>query len=424
MSAACERPGELCLLELLPSDFQQRAWYDSSVPGRDGDGAMIYLDNNATTFLIPAVRDRIGSLIAARLGNPSSPHRLGHEARALLEKARDHVAAALGTRSECLLFVASGSEANAMAVAAAQTCGDDRDEIIVSTVEHSSVAANAALLGRRGYVVREVPVAGSGRIDLDQLATMVTARTALVSVQSANNETGVVQPVEEVAEITHRVGALYHCDAAQALGKIPIVVDGRHAPDLLSVTAHKINGPTGCGALYARHPSLLQPLVGGGDQEQGLRGGTENLLGAVGFGAAAAERMRDMTAVTALLTTCRDSFERTILAAEPQVTGNGDRRHRVGNTSNLRFPDIDGTMLIAALDDRDLYCSQGSACTTARPTPSHVLTAMGFSEADAYASLRFSFGVLNTQEEAERAALCVVDTYRDLLDRLRRIGAA
>ena len=217
-----------------------------------------------------------------------------------------------------------------MAVAAAQTCGDDRDEIIVSAVEHSSVGANAALLGRRGYVVREVPVAGSGRIDLDQLASMVTAHTALVSVQSVNNETGVVQPVAEVAEITHRVGALYHCDAAQALGKIPILVDGRHAPDLLSVTAHKINGPTGCGALYARDPSLLQPLVGGGDQEQGLRGGTENLLGAVGFGVAAAERMRDMPAATASLTTCRDTFERTILAAEPQVTVNGDRRHRVG----------------------------------------------------------------------------------------------
>ena len=384
---------------------------------------MIYLDNNATTFLIPAVRDRIRSLIAAPLGNPSSPHRLGSEARALIEKARDQVAAALGARSECVLFVASGSEANAMAVAAAQTCGE-RDEIIVSAVEHSSVAANAGLLGRRGYVVREAPVEASGRIDLDRLAAMVSERTALVSVQSVNNETGVVQVVEEVAEICHRAGALYHCDAAQALGKIPIAVDARQAPELLSVTAHKINGPTGCGALYARDPSLLQPLVGGGDQEQGLRGGTENLIGAVGFGAAAAERMRDLTAVTDLLTACRDTFEQAVLAAEPQVTVNGDLRHRVGNTSNLRFPDIDGTMLIAALDDRDLYCSQSSACTTARPTPSHVLTAMGLSEAEAYASLRFSFGVLNTVEEAERAAQCVIDAYRDLLDRLHRIGAA
>ena len=384
---------------------------------------MIYLDNNATTFLIPAVRDRIRSLIAAPLGNPSSPHRLGSEARALIEKARDQVAAALGARSECVLFVASGSEANAMAVAAAQTRGD-RDEIIVSAVEHSSVAANAALLGRRGYAVREAPVEASGRIDLDRLSAMVNDRTALVSVQSVNNETGVVQPVEEVAEISHRAGALYHSDAAQALGKIPITVDGRHAPDLLSVTAHKINGPTGCGALYARDPSLLQPLVGGGDQEQGLRGGTENLIGAVGFGAAAAERLRDMIAVTDLLTTCRDTFEQAVLAAEPEVTVNGDRRYRVGNTSNLRFPDIDGIMLIAALDDRDLYCSQSSACTTARPTPSHVLTAMGLSEAEAYASLRFSFGMLNTVEEAERAAQWVIDAYRDLLDRLHRIGAA
>ena len=385
---------------------------------------MIYLDNNATTFLIPSVRTRIESLLAAPIGNPSSPHRLGHEARAILERARDQVAAALGVLSDCLLFVASGSEANATAMAAAQNRGDDRDEIIISTVEHSSVAANAALLGRHGYVVREIPVAASGRVDLTRLAAMVTGRTALVSVQSVNNETGVVQPVDEVAEISHGVGALYHCDAAQALGKIPIAVDGRHGPDLLSVTAHKINGPTGCGALYARDPPLLQPLVGGGDQEQGLRGGTENLLGAVGFGAAAAERMRDMTAVTVLLTSCRDTFEQSVLEAEPSVTVNGDPSYRVANTCNLRFPDIDGTMLIAALDDRDLYCSQGSACTTARPTPSHVLTAMGLSETDAYASLRFSFGVLNTQEEAKRAAQCVVHTYRELLHRLRRIGAA
>ena len=384
---------------------------------------MIYLDNNATTFLTPAVRDRIRSLIAAPLGNPSSPHCLGGEARALIEKARDQVAAALGARSDCVLFVGSGSEANAMAVAAAQTHGD-RDEIIVSAVEHSSVPANAALLGRRGFVVREAPVEASGRIDLDQLSAMVSERTALVSVQSVNNETGVIQPIEDVGVICHRAGALYHCDAAQALGKIPIAVDGRHAPDLLSVTAHKINGPTGCGALYARDPSLLQPLVGGGDQEQGLRGGTENLIGAVGFGAAATERMQDMIAVNDLLTTCRDTFEQAVLDAEPQVAVNGDRRHRVANTSNLRFPDIDGTMLIAALDDRDLYCSQSSACTTARPTPSHVLTAMGLSETEAYASLRFSFGVLNTVEEAKRAAQCVIDAYRDLLERLHRIGAA
>ena len=385
---------------------------------------MIYLDNNATTFLTPTVRDRIVSLIAAQHGNPSSPHRIGGEARALIEKARDQVAAALGARSECVLFVGSGSEANATAIAAAQTLGGDRGEIIVSAVEHSSVAANAALLCGRGFTVREVPVEASGRIDLDRLAAMVSERTALVSVQSVNNETGVVQPVEEVAAISHRAGAMYHCDAAQALGKILIAVDGRHSPDLMSVTAHKINGPTGCGALYARDPSLLQPLVGGGDQEQGLRGGTENLIGTVGFGAAAAERMRNLTAVIDLLTTCRDTFEHAVMAAEPEVAVNGDRRHRVGNTANLRFPDIDGTMLIAALDDRDLYCSQSSACTTARPTPSHVLTAMGLSETEAYASLRFSFGVLNTVEEAERAARCVIDAYRDLLDRLHRIGAA
>ena len=385
---------------------------------------MIYLDNNATTFLIPAVRARIEELMAAPIGNPSSPYRLGAEARSALEQARDRVAEALGTRADCILFVASGSEANAMALAVAQSCEQERDEILVSAVEHSSVTANATLLGRRGYTVRYVPVDGLGRIDLDQLSELLSDRTAIVSIQWVNNETGVTQPVEEIAGLSHSAGALYHCDAAQAFGKIPIDLNGHGGADLMTVTAHKINGPTGIGALYARDPALLQPLVGGGDQEQGLRGGTENLLGAVGFGAAAEERMRTFTSATALIEVCRDSFEQAVLAAEPRLVVNGDRARRVGNTSNLQFPGIDGTMLVAALDEQEIYCSQSSACTTARPTPSHVLTAMGLTESEAYASLRFSFGVLNTEQEAQRAAEQVVESYRDLIERLHRFGVA
>ena len=385
---------------------------------------MIYLDNNATTFLIPAVRARIEELMAAPIGNPSSPYRLGAEARAALEQARDRVADALGTRADGILFVASGSEANAMALAVAQSCEQRRDEILVSAVEHSSVTANATLLSQRGYTVRYVPVDGLGRIDLDQLAELLSDRTAIVSIQWVNNETGVAQPVQEIAGLSHDAGALYHCDAAQAFGKIPIDLNGHGGADLMTVTAHKINGPAGIGALYARDPALLQPLVGGGDQEQGLRGGTENLIGAVGFGAAAEERMRTFASATALIEACRDTFEQAVLAAEPRLLVNGDRAHRVGNTSNLQFPGIDGTMLVAALDAQEIYCSQSSACTTARPTPSHVLTAMGLTESEAYASLRFSFGVLNTEEEAHRAAEQVVERYRDLIERLHRLGVA
>ncbi len=385
---------------------------------------MIYLDNNATTFLIPSVRERIEELIAGPIGNPSSPYRLGAEARHALEQARDRVADALGTRADCILFAASGSEANAMALATAQSCEQQRDEILVSEVEHSSATANATLLGARGYKVRYVSVDRNGRIDVGQLADMLGERTAVVSVQWVNNETGVTQPVEDIAALCRDAGALYHCDAAQALGKIPIDVDGQVGVDLMTVTAHKINGPTGVGALYARDPALLHPLVAGGDQEQGLRGGTENLIGAVGFGAAAAERVRTFTSATARIEACRDTFEQTVLAAEPRLLVNGDLAHRVGNTSNLQFPGIDGAMLVAALDDQEIYCSQSSACTTARPTPSHVLTAMGLTESEAYASLRFSFGVLNTVEEAQRAAEQVVASYRDLIERLHRLGVA
>ena len=385
---------------------------------------MIYLDNNATTFLLPVVRARIEELIAAPLGNPSSPYGLGAEARALLEEARDQVAAAIGARSDCILFVASGSEANAMALATAHTREQQRDEILVSAVEHSSVTANAALLDQRGYTVRYVPVDACGLLNLDQLVDMLSDRTAIVSVQWVNSETGVVQPVEEIAALSRAVGALYHCDAAQAFGKIPISVDGQGAPDLLTVTAHKINGPTGCAALYARDLSLLQPLVGGGDQEQGLRGGTENLIGAVGFGAAASERTRDLTTLAAQMQRCRDTFEQAVRGAQPLLPVNGDPQRRVGNTSNLQFPGIDGAMLVAALDEQEIYCSQSSACTTSRPTPSHVLTAMGLSESEAYASLRFSFGVLNAEQEARHAADQVVLAYRDLLERLHRLGVA
>ena len=408
----------------MGSDFQQTVWYSVDALGGGGRGAMIYLDNNATTFLLPAVRARIEELIAAPLGNPSSPYRLGAEARSVLEQARDQVAAALGARTDCILFVASGSEANAMALAAAQTCEPRRDEILVSTVEHSSVPANAALLNQRGYTVRHVPVERSGLLDLNQLADMLSDRTAIVSVQWVNNETGVVQPVGEIAALSHEVGALYHCDAAQAFGKIPISVDGEGTADLLSVTAHKINGPTGCAALYARDPSLLQPLVGGGDQEQGLRGGTENLVGAVGFGAAVSERMRDIAALSAQMEKCRETFEQRVLGAQPTVLVNGDSQRRVENTSNLQFPGIDGAMLVAALDEQEIYCSQSSACTTSRPTPSHVLTAMGLSESEAYASLRFSFGVLNAEQEARHAADQVILAYRELLERLHRLGVA
>ena len=385
---------------------------------------MIYLDNNATTFLLPVVRARIKELIAAPLGNPSSPYGLGAEARALLEQARDQVAAAIGARSDCILFVASGVRGqrygprygtDVRAAARRDPCKCRR-----ALVRHGE----RRLLGQRGYTVRYVPVDGCGLLDLDQLVDMVSDRTAIVSVQWVNSETGVVQPVEEIAARSRAVGALYHCDAAQAFGKIPISVDGQGAPDLLTVTAHKINGPTGCAALYARDPSLLQPIVGGGDQEQGLRGGTENLIGAVGFGAAASERTRDLAKLAAQMERCRDTFEQAVRGAQPLLPVNGDPQRRVGNTSNLQFPGIDGAMLVAALDEQEIYCSQSSACTTSRPTPSHVLTAMGLSESEAYASLRFSFGVLDTEQEARHAADQVVLAYRDLLERLHRLGVA
>ncbi|MCH7987744.1 MAG: cysteine desulfurase, partial [Planctomycetes bacterium] len=272
--------------------------------------------------------------------------------------------------------------------------------IVTMNVEHSSILKTCEYLMAQGSEVDILPVNASGLIDLDQLEAAVTSETNLVSLQWVNNETGVVQPVEQVSAICQRKGVPFHTDAAQAVGKIP--VDLVQLPvDYLTLTAHKFHGPQGVGACFVRSRNKLQPFYFGGDQEYSLRAGTENVPGIVGMGKAAELRQRRFATVVEHVSELRNEFEKRICDLLPDVRINGQAASRVGNTSNLLFVGIDGQALVAHLDQDGIRCSQSSACTNQRPEPSYVLRAMGLSEEEAFASVRFGFSEENTEEEID-----------------------
>jgi cysteine desulfurase len=400
-------------LEVALWDFQR---YTPLVRRRE-----IYLDNNASTLLLPEIADLLVKLVRHPAANPSSPHSRGAMARRIVETSRSQLAAALNCSPEELYFVSSGTEANNMALCAALNLRPQRSEIIISSVEHSSVRSCARALEERGIQVREVEVDGSGRVPSASLDKLVTDRTALVSIQLVNNETGVVQDVRVLRDITHSRGALFHCDAAQALGKMHLDLESANF-DLASFTAHKINGPPGVGALYSRSRKALRPVIAGGGQEHHLRGGTENLLGIAAFGLAADVRRRALDRHIREMTEWRDLFEAYLIGQFPTLRVNGANAERVCNTANIRFPGMDGRMLVARLDEKGISCSQSSACTSSDPQPSHVLLAMGLTESAAYECVRFSFGVLNSHADAAAAARTVASTYRELSQKLDAIG--
>ena len=378
---------------------------------------MINLDNNATTAPSRAAAEAATEALASTYGNPSSAHSGGDAARILLNDARHNVAELLGREAEQLFFTGSGTEANNLALHSLAAHGLWR--LVTSNVEHSSVLQHADHLKTRGLDVVRSHVGIDGRVDLENVEAALRGvdRPAL-SVQWVNNETGVIQPIEELVDVARWCGALVHIDAAQAIGKVEADVK-RLDPDLLSFTAHKINGLRGVGALYARDPQILAPLRFGGAQEQGLHPGTENLVGISAFGAAAKERSRGLPEAVEHMRRLRDVFESRVLYGCPWAEVNGSREARVCNTTNIRFAGIDGQALMARLDGEGVCCSQSSACTNQKPEPSYVLRAMGLSELEAYESVRFSTGVLNTEAEVVRAA----DTVVSVANQLRRLFA-
>jgi cysteine desulfurase len=377
----------------------------------------IYLDHNATTPLDPRVLEAMVAVLRDGFGNPSSLHWFGQRARSAVEDARGPVAALIGASPAEIVFTASGTEADNMALrgAAARAKGPRRT-IVITAIEHHAVLNTARGLSEEGYAVEIVRVDGGGRVDMDDLRAKVDDRTALVSVMLANNETGVVQPVAEASRIAHERGALVHCDAVQAAGKVTVDV-GSLGVDLLTLSAHKIYGPKGVGVLYVRRGTALGAFVRGGAQERNRRAGTENVAGIVGLGVAAGLAQGHLEAERVRLGTLRDAFETRLLAI-PGAERNGSES-RVPNTANVSFEGTEAEGLVMALDLMGVAVSTGAACAAGAVEPSHVLRAMGLSPERVQASLRFSIGRATTEAELTRA----VEAVRAAVERQRRLGS-
>ena len=350
----------------------------------------IYLDFNATAPLRPEAREAM--LVALeQVGNPSSVHAFGRRARRLVEQARGHVAALVSVPPAQVIFTGGATEANATVLQ-----GSGRGHVLVSAVEHDSVLSGAAAM--------RVPVTADGVVDLITLDRLLAAdrRPALVSVMAVNNETGVIQPIPEVAAVARRHGALVHCDAVQAAGKVPFTLGGLGV-DLLSLSAHKLGGPQGVGALVVRDGLPVRPLLRGGGQERRRRAGTENVAGIAGFGAAARAAANGLGAF-AELAGLRYRLERTIQEAEPAARAFGAGATRVANTTCLLMPGVSAETQLMGFDLAGIAVSAGSACSSGKVEPSHVLLAMGATEAEANAAVRISLGWATTEEEVDRCA--------------------
>jgi len=365
---------------------------------------MIYLDSNATTQVDPMVLDAMLPFLRGAYANPSASYQSARGVRSALESARQPVAAMIGAaRVDEVIFTSCGTESINTAHQSVRHLWPDRAGLVLAGTEHAAGIECAKRWRESGGRVTEVPVTQQGRVDLAVLEqALATGDTALVSIMWANNETGVIAPMREVVELAHAAGALVHCDAVQAVGKIP--VDVQAVPvDFLSLSGHKLHAPKGVGALYASSRVRLRPLLVGGGQEKGRRSGTENVASIVGLGAAAALTMAEHG-----VSRLRDGFEDRVMAGLSDTIIFGDRAHRLPNTSCLGFPGMDAAGLLILLDEAGVCCSAGSACHTASLHPSHVLEAMGVSAAVASGMLRFSFCRFNTPEEAATAAAAVI----------------
>ncbi len=381
--------------------------------------AAVYFDNNATTPLDPKVFAAMEPYLRECWGNPASPHQYGQRARQAVEEARKQVAALLDCPAERLVFTSGGSEGNNTAILSAVLADPAKKRVVTSPVEHHCVLRRLEhLRDHCGVEVAFVPVDGQGMLDLDALARAVTPDTALVSLMAANNETGVRWPLAEIAALVRARGALWHCDAVQLVGKDPLSL--RDVPvDYLTVSAHKLHGPKGVGALYVGRGAPFTPLVFGGGQESGRRAGTLNVAGIVGFGQAAA-LARAFLSVDgqARLRELRDHLEDGILAAVADATVHGSQSPRLANTISLGIAGAPQEVLLAELDDRDFAVSTTSACQSGSAAPSHVLAAMGVADRYLRSTLRLSLSRMNTLEEVE-AFLTII---ADVAARARRLG--
>jgi len=380
----------------------------------------IYLDHNATTPVDPAAAEAMMRALKDLFGNASSVHYYGQQAKAAIDGARSAVAALIGAEPSEIVFTSGGTESDNFAIRGAAEALEvaGRKHLITSGIEHEAVINTFKALARRGWKTSLLPLDASGIVSPDRLREAMTDETALVSIMHANNEIGTIQPIAELAQIARARGALFHTDAVQSAGKIPVSVRTLGV-DLLSISGHKFYGPKGAGVLWAKRGVRLSPFLAGGKQERNRRAGTENVPGVIGMGVAATRALAKMAAEATRLAMLRNRLEDGILSAVPNTEVNGAREPRVPNTSNISFDRIEAESLLIALDLEGVAVSTGSACSSGTLEPSHVLKAMNLSSHRAQNSIRFSLGAANTEEEVDR----VIAMLPKIVTKLRSLSA-
>lgn len=379
----------------------------------------IYLDNNATTRPDDRVVEAMLPYLREEYANPSSLHFPAQRVRYAVETARHQVASLIGARDRQIVFTSGGTESNHLAIRGLLAARPEKRRVVTTAVEHDSVLRLCEQLAGEGYAVTQVGVNREGHLDLDALEAALTPDTAVLSVMHANNETGVIFPIEQVGRIARRHGVPLHVDAVQTAGKLPI--DVRELPvDLLSLAAHKLHGPKGVGALYVGPGATLRPLLVGGRQENGLRAGTENVAGIVGFGVACELAARHMADEQGRVRELRDRLERGILERVPYARRLGDPARRLPNTTNIGFARLSAEAILLLLSNEGICASSGSACSSGSLEPSHVLTAMGIDPEVTHGAIRFSLSRFNTVQEIDH----VIDVLPGLLRRLEPLSAA
>jgi cysteine desulfurase len=383
---------------------------------------VIYLDNNATTAVAPEVRDAMAPFLGNLYGNPSSMHTFGGQVAHHVDKARGQLAALLGADPSEIIFTSCGTESDNAAIRSALATNPERRHIVTTRVEHPAVRNLCQALALPGvarthYRLTELAVDSQGMLNPADLERTIDDDTAVVSIMWANNETGVVFPVEEIGAVCRRKGVLFHTDAVQAVGKMPVNLS-KLPIDMLSLSGHKLHAPKGIGALYVRRGTRYSPFVIGGHQENNRRGGTESVPLIVALGEAAELAARNMDAENTLVRALRDRLEKGILASAPGAIVNGHPAHRLPNTTNISFEYVEGEAILLMLDQHGICASSGSACTSGSLEPSHVLRAMGVPFTAAHGSIRFSLSIYNTEEEMD----AVIRVLPPVIKRLREIS--
>jgi cysteine desulfurase len=377
----------------------------------------VYFDNNATTRVAEEVLKEIQPLFCELYGNPSSMHTFGGQIGRRIRKAREQVAGLLGCEPSEIVFTGCGTESDNTAIKGTLTAVPNKRTVITTRVEHPAVLAVCRELENHGYTLIELGVDKKGRLDMDELKEQLDDDTALVTIMYANNETGVVFPIEDIAELVKSKGAIFHTDAVQAVGKIPMNLS-KSKIDLLSISGHKLHAPKGVGVLYVRKGTRLSPFMLGGHQEAGRRAGTENVPGIVGLGKACELAAENLEAENVKVKALRDKLETAILETCPDSRLNGDPDNRLPNTSNISFEYIEGEAILLMLDKYGICASSGSACSSGSLEPSHVLRAMGVPFTAAHGSIRFSLSRYNTEEEVDYT----IEKLPPIVNQLRKLS--